>query len=200
MWSGGDGPAYSPWSDWEGNTADGIKRPLRAAILASNPHDTQPWLFKVGGNAITLFAYRARNLGTFDPFRREMHLGLGAAVENLVLAARAFGFAGQVLAHRRQALAFAGRYTRTRCPRRSHADASHARCAVRSNSKPPHESRPLSCRSIHWCGKSAALRQSRHRRHRARCFCRGQACPRRVGRTYCGRNQPHYRRSANVGR
>jgi len=97
VWLGGDGPAYSPWRDWEGNTADGIKRPLRAAILASNPHDTQPWLFEVGGNAITLFADRARNLGTFDPFRREMHLGLGAAVENLVLAARAFGFAAQVL-------------------------------------------------------------------------------------------------------
>jgi hypothetical protein len=96
-WSAGDGAAYSPWRDWEGSATDGIRRPLRAAILASNPHDTQPWLFEVGENTITLFADRARNLGTFDPFRREMHLGLGAAIENLVLAARAFGSAAQVL-------------------------------------------------------------------------------------------------------
>lgn len=96
VWSGGDGPAYAPWKNWQGGIADGLKRPLRAAILASNPHDTQPWLFQIGDNAITLFADRARNLGAFDPFRREMHLGLGAAVENLVLAARAFGFAANV--------------------------------------------------------------------------------------------------------
>ena len=96
VWSGGDGPAYAPWKDWQGNILDGLKRPLRAAILASNPHDTQPWLFQIGDNAITLFADRARNLGAFDPFRREMHLGLGAAVENLVLAARAYGFAAKV--------------------------------------------------------------------------------------------------------
>jgi hypothetical protein len=97
VWSGGEGQAYLPWSNWQGDAADDLKRPLRAAILASNPHDTQPWIFEVGESAITLFADRARNLGTFDPFRREMHLGLGAAVENLVLAARAFGYATAVV-------------------------------------------------------------------------------------------------------
>ena len=97
VWSSGKGVAYSSWADWQGAPSDGIKRPLRAAILASNPHDTQPWLFDVRENVITLFADRTRNLGTFDPFRREMHLGLGAAIENLVLAARAFGFAAKVI-------------------------------------------------------------------------------------------------------
>ncbi|HXZ02825.1 MAG TPA: hypothetical protein VEI03_22740 [Stellaceae bacterium] len=51
LWSGGEGPAYAPWSDWAGDAADGVKRPLRAAILAANPHDTQPWLFAVGEDA-----------------------------------------------------------------------------------------------------------------------------------------------------
>ena len=97
VWSAGDGSAYSPWHDWEGIDTDGMKRPVRAAILAANPHDTQPWIFKTSDNAITVFADRARNLGTFDPFRREMHLGLGAAIENLVLAARASGWVGKVV-------------------------------------------------------------------------------------------------------
>jgi len=97
VWSGGEGAAYAPWSDVEGSAADRITRPLRAAILAANPHNTQPWLFQVKDNSITLFADRARHLGSFDPFRREMHLGLGAALENLVLAASAFGFSASVV-------------------------------------------------------------------------------------------------------
>ncbi len=96
VWSGGEGVAYAPWKEWQGMAGDGGTRPLRAAILAANPHDTQPWLFQVRENGIALFADRTRNLGTFDPFRREMQLGLGAAIENLVLAAHALGFSADV--------------------------------------------------------------------------------------------------------
>ena len=92
----GEGPAYEPWRSWEGVPEDGLLRPLRAAILAANPHDTQPWAFAVGPEAIEVFADRSRNLGSFDPFRREMHLGLGAAIENLALAARAYGLEAAV--------------------------------------------------------------------------------------------------------
>lgn len=65
---------------------------MRAAILAANPHNSQPWLFRVGETSIDLFADRDRNLGTIDPYLREMYQGLGCALENLVLAARATGF------------------------------------------------------------------------------------------------------------
>ena len=92
----GRGPASEPWRDWDGAPDDGPIRPLRAAILGASPHDTQPWIFAVGANSIEVFADRARNLGAFDPFRREMHLGLGAAIENLVLAARAHGVMADV--------------------------------------------------------------------------------------------------------
>lgn len=85
------GPAYAPWDEWRGSEHDGNRRPLRSAILAASPHDTQPWLFAVSGASLTVLADRARHLGTFDPFRREMHLGLGCAIENLVRAAEAFG-------------------------------------------------------------------------------------------------------------
>jgi hypothetical protein len=92
----GEGQAYQPWRDWEGRPDEALLRPVRAAILAANPHDTQPWIFAVGTDAVEVFADRARNLGSFDPFRREMHLGLGAAIENLAIAARADGFAVEV--------------------------------------------------------------------------------------------------------
>jgi hypothetical protein len=94
--TGATGRAYRPWDEWHGTAADGHRRPLRAAILAASPHDTQPWLFTVSSRDVTVYADRTRHLGTFDPFRREMHLGLGCAIENFVRAARAFGIATDV--------------------------------------------------------------------------------------------------------
>jgi len=87
IFAGATGPAYAPWDEWRGSERDGNRRPLRSAILAASPHDTQPWVFAVSGASLALYADRARYLGTFDPFRREMHLGLGCAIENLVHAA-----------------------------------------------------------------------------------------------------------------
>ena len=94
--TGATGPAYTPWDEWLGSETEGSQRPLRAGILAASPHNTQPWLFGVSGRTIEVHADRARHLGTFDPFRREMHLGLGCAIENLVCAARVFGIATEV--------------------------------------------------------------------------------------------------------
>jgi nitroreductase len=96
VFAGATGPAYTPWDEWPGSDQDGNRRPLRGAILAASPHNTQPWLFDVSGDAIAVYADRARHLGSFDPFRREMHLGLGCAIENVVCAARAFGLAADV--------------------------------------------------------------------------------------------------------
>ena len=95
VFSTGEGPAYEPWDDWRSAT----KGPLdlvRAAILAANPHNSQPWLFHVTQTQIDLYADRRRNLGTVDPFLREMHIGLGCALENLLLAADANGYTVQV--------------------------------------------------------------------------------------------------------
>jgi hypothetical protein len=96
VFTGATGPAYVPWDEWRGIETDGNGRPLRAAILAASPHDTQPWLFTLSARDVIVYADRARHLGTFDPFRREMHLGLGCAIENFVCAARAFGIVTDV--------------------------------------------------------------------------------------------------------
>lgn len=86
------GAAYEPWRSWRLNPADGPVGLVRSAILAANAHDTQPWLFCVDADHIDIFADESRNLGAMDPFRREMQLSLGCAIENLVLAAGASGY------------------------------------------------------------------------------------------------------------
>jgi hypothetical protein len=65
---------------------------VRAAILAANPHNSQPWRFHILPASIDLYADRSRNIGSIDPLLREMHIGLGCALENLILAASAQGF------------------------------------------------------------------------------------------------------------
>lgn len=94
VFSTGRGPAYEPWG--ERLDARGPMALVSAAILASNAHNSQPWLFRVTGSQsgprIDLFADRGRNIGTIDPFLREMYVSVGCALENLVQAASANGY------------------------------------------------------------------------------------------------------------
>lgn len=96
VFAGTDGPAFRPWTDWRMAAAAPGEAIVRAGILAASAHNTQPWLFRIAPERITVYADTSRHLGSFDPFLREMHISLGCAVENMVLAARAEGFAAAV--------------------------------------------------------------------------------------------------------
>ena len=91
VFSVGEGPAYEPWKNWR--DASGPLTLVRAAILAASPHNTQPWLFKVTNSSIELHIDTQRNVGALDPYLREEHIGIGCALENLMLAAPANGYA-----------------------------------------------------------------------------------------------------------
>lgn len=92
VFSVGEGPAYEPWKDWRNAGNDEPLALVRAAILAASPHNTQPWLFKISDSAIELHIDTQRNVGALDPFLREEHIGMGCALENLMLAAPANGY------------------------------------------------------------------------------------------------------------
>jgi nitroreductase len=91
VFSVGEGPAYGPWKNWR-DTNSGPLTLIRAAILAASPHNTQPWLFKVANSSIELYIDTRRNVGALDPYLREEHIGIGCALENLMLAAPANGY------------------------------------------------------------------------------------------------------------
>jgi hypothetical protein len=86
----GEGGAYDAWRDW--NKQQGPMALVGAAILAANAHNTQAWVFHLSPQRIDVFADSSRNIGAVDPFRREMYVSLGTALENLLQAAPANGY------------------------------------------------------------------------------------------------------------
>jgi nitroreductase len=69
---------------------------LRFAILAPSPKNSQPWAFSVRENKIFVLANLGRSHPVSDPDRRELYIGVGCALENLLVAAEHFGFQAAV--------------------------------------------------------------------------------------------------------
>lgn len=69
---------------------------LGYAILAPSSHNSQPWKFNVSGDEIRLYADKTRWLNVADADQRELHISLGCALENLLVAAEHFGYSYDV--------------------------------------------------------------------------------------------------------
>src|SRR6202171_2389179 len=90
----GGGSAYAAWGQWD--TGTGPIALIRAAVLAANPHNSQPWTFRTSASVVDFYASPTRNIGAMDPYRREQQIGLGCALENLMIAGQARGYAPQL--------------------------------------------------------------------------------------------------------
>lgn len=83
--------AQQPWTR-AGSYDDPRLNALSYAILAPNPHNLQPWMVGLeGDDAVTLHHDPARRLPETDPFDRQIIIGLGCFLEQMVLAAGTMG-------------------------------------------------------------------------------------------------------------
>lgn len=73
-------------------TSEKLKFLLNYAILAPSSHNTQPWRFKIVDGAIELYEDKTRALPIADPDYRELIISCGAALFNLRIAIRHFGY------------------------------------------------------------------------------------------------------------
>ncbi|BAM90236.1 conserved exported hypothetical protein [Bradyrhizobium oligotrophicum S58] len=69
---------------------------IRYATLAANGHNTQPWRFRVTGDAIEIRPDPARRTPVVDPDDHHLFVSLGCAATNLAIAAAASGRPGEV--------------------------------------------------------------------------------------------------------
>jgi hypothetical protein len=100
---------YQPWLDYARRTNE-IWNPLkqesamlvkmrelvRMATLAASGHNAQPWKFAIAENTIEIHPDYHRRLPIVDPIDRELWMSLGCALENLLIAARAAGYAPEI--------------------------------------------------------------------------------------------------------
>ena len=85
--------ALAPW-ETAGGYADPRMRALSFALLAPNPHNIQPWLVELQGeDTVVLHRDPARTLPHTDPFGRQLTIGMGCFLEQMVIAAGADGHA-----------------------------------------------------------------------------------------------------------
>ena len=113
---------FKAWKEWKEKSVRNTPLSLvRAAVIASNPHNTQPWKYRIlesQSGTITLndttsncasfsapcgsdFEYqhvievhvdRNQFIEGIDPLYREMYIGIGCAIENALLAAPFNGY------------------------------------------------------------------------------------------------------------
>jgi len=69
-----------------------LRAMVRCATLAPSGHNTQCWRFRIRDDAIEVLPDWSRRTPVVDPDDHHLHVSLGCAIENLALAARAFGF------------------------------------------------------------------------------------------------------------
>ncbi|TVT16793.1 NAD(P)H nitroreductase [Amycolatopsis rhizosphaerae] len=69
---------------------------VELAVRAPSVHNTQPWLFRVGGRTVHLYADPERRLAETDPRGRDLILSCGAALHHLRIGFAALGWRAEV--------------------------------------------------------------------------------------------------------
>lgn len=99
------GVTYMPTADYEAALADQLRpfaaapdmrEMVRAATLAANSHNTQPWKYRIGADRIDIVPDFSRRTPVVDPDDHHLFASLGCATENLVVAASHYGRIAEV--------------------------------------------------------------------------------------------------------
>lgn len=118
---------------------------LYHASLAPSGHNAQPWSVRLAERALWIGTEPSRWLPKVDPTNREVALSLGAFVENLVVAAPAYG---QVADCDDVAPSTAGDLVRIRLTQSARRNAPLERIRARRTLRSGHESREISSADV----------------------------------------------------
>lgn len=83
--------ALVPWTQ-AGDYTEPRRRALSYAILAPNPHNRQPWTVDLSKpDEVLIYRDKTKNLPETDPHDRQLTIGMGCFMEQLVIAASETG-------------------------------------------------------------------------------------------------------------
>jgi hypothetical protein len=80
----------------EGEMVDVLRSAVERAVRAPSSHNTQPWSFRIDGEAVRLYADASRRLPHVDPDGRELVISCGAALFTLEVAIAHLGYEPRV--------------------------------------------------------------------------------------------------------
>ena len=84
--------ALAPWRQAT-NYTEPRHRALAHALLAPNPHNMQPWLVELqGDDTVIIHRDTTLDLPMTDPYNRQIFIGMGCFLEQMVIAASADGY------------------------------------------------------------------------------------------------------------
>jgi len=90
-------PTAAAWRNPGAGEGDPRRFSLAHAILAPNPHNTQPWLVEFDAtDGMTLHCDQARRLSFTDPLDRQITIGCGAFLELYRLGANHLGYTPRI--------------------------------------------------------------------------------------------------------
>ncbi|MEO5989721.1 MAG: hypothetical protein ABIR01_12490 [Candidatus Eisenbacteria bacterium] len=87
-------PMLQPWTLSEvlpGGTLEQARSLIGASVMAPSFWNSQPWRFEVEGSDVRITLDPTRVLTACDPDQRFAQMSLGCALENMLIAARAWG-------------------------------------------------------------------------------------------------------------
>jgi len=99
------GVSYMPTANYDTVVAEQLRpfaadpdmrEMVRAATLAANSHNTQPWKYRIGTGRIDIVPDFSRRTPVVDPDDHHLFASLGCAAENFVVAASHYGQAADV--------------------------------------------------------------------------------------------------------
>lgn len=77
------------------DSAAAMREAVRYATLAASSHNTQCWRFELDGSAVRIRPDLRLRLPVVDPDDHHLYASIGCATENLLIAAKALGLAGE---------------------------------------------------------------------------------------------------------
>ena len=72
------------------------------AVLAASSHNTQPWIFSLARDAVSIAPDWSRRCPVVDPDDHHLFASLGCAAENILTSAQTLGLRGSGLSMRRR--------------------------------------------------------------------------------------------------